>query len=295
MLKCLLSKAMSQRPITSFFKPNQSVKRKLSETQANGDSSDESAKQQKTLQQQSKQSTISTVCDLSEMIAKQSAKTSALSPNIGHTWFRALRSEFSKPYFQQLSTFLESERNSSTIYPPIEQVFSLTASHLPNYINFYNNFNLCLGLAFSVRKGVAAPPSLLNMFKELESDINGFKKPNHGDLTGWANQGVLLLNACLTVKAHNANSHSNKGWEQFTDAVIKWLNSNLSGVVFLLWGSYAQKKGSVINKKKHLVLQSAHPSPLSAYRGFLGCKHFSSANDYLKKNGHKAIDWNDLP
>ncbi|CAG2119709.1 unnamed protein product, partial [Medioppia subpectinata] len=244
------------KPITSFFKPNQSVKRKLSETQANGDSSNESvAKQQKTLQQQSKQSTISTistVCDLSEIIAKQSAKTSALSPNIGHTWFRALRSEFSKPYFQQLSTFLESERNLSTIYPPIEQVFSWTLmndiSHTKVVIlgqDPYHGPNQAHGY---VRKGVAAPPSLLNMFKELESDINGFKKPNHGDLTGWANQGVLLLNACLTVKAHNANSHSNKGWEQFTDAVIKWLNSNLSSVVFLLWGSYAQKKGSVINK-----------------------------------------------
>ncbi|XP_068710172.1 uracil-DNA glycosylase-like isoform X2 [Montipora foliosa] len=151
------------------------------------------------------------------------------------------------------------------------------------------------GLCFSVPPGVGIPPSLVNIYKELENDIDGFQAPKHGYLTGWAKQGVLLLNACLTVVASKANSHKDKGWEQFTDAVIRWINSNLTGVVFLLWGAYAQKKGSFIDKKKHCVLKAVHPSPLSAHRGFLGCKHFSQANQYLKKVGKKAIDWRSLP
>ncbi|XP_046851123.1 uracil-DNA glycosylase-like [Xenia sp. Carnegie-2017] len=137
--------------------------------------------------------------------------------------------------------------------------------------------------------------SLKNIYKEVQDDIPGFTIPTHGNLTGWAKQGVLLLNACLTVRANNPNSHKDQGWETFTDAVIKWINNNLRNVVFLLWGSYAQKKGACIDKKKHCVLKSAHPSPLSAYRGFFGCKHFSKANEYLKKMKITTIDWSSLP
>ncbi|KPM10904.1 uracil DNA glycosylase-like protein, partial [Sarcoptes scabiei] len=138
------------------------------------------------------------------------------------------------------------------------------------------------------------PPSLINIFKEVQNNYLDFIIPNHGDLTGWAKQGVLLLNACLTVQAHLANSHSNKGWEQFTDAVIKYLNDSFRNRVFLLWGNYAQKKGSFIDQRKHLILKTVHPSPLSASRGFFGCNHFKKANDYLIKNKIDPIDWNKL-
>ncbi|EDV22755.1 uncharacterized protein TRIADDRAFT_58651 [Trichoplax adhaerens] len=146
------------------------------------------------------------------------------------------------------------------------------------------------GLCFSVQKGVAIPPSLRNMYKELEQDIPEFQAPSHGDLTEWAKQGVLLLNACLTVRAGQPNSHKDKGWEKLTDAVIKWLSKNSRHIAFLLWGAYAQKKGASISKDKHLILKCAHPSPLSATR-FFGCRHFSKANEYLTKNGRKPIDW----
>ncbi|CAG2173837.1 unnamed protein product [Oppiella nova] len=298
MFKCLLTNKMSQKSITSYFKPNQSVKRKLTQNEDNGDISLNQDKDKQQRSQQQSVITTTTRYDLSDAIVKQCALTPVLSANIGHSWFRALKPEFSKDYFLQLSTFVVSERKSATIYPPIDQVFSWTRmtdiSHTKVVIlgqDPYHGPNQAHGY---VRKGVDCPPSLKNMFNELESDIPDFKRPKHGDLTGWANQGVLLLNACLTVRASNANSHSNRGWEQLTDAVIKWLNTNLSSVVFLLWGSYAQKKGSFIDKKKHLVLKSVHPSPLSAHRGFLGCKHFSLTNDYLKKNGKKVIDWSDL-
>lgn len=167
-----------------------------------------------------------------------------------------------------------------------------------------------------LQKGVNPPPSLRNMFKELKNDIPGFEEPKHGDLTGWAKQGVcvnckpevdvcpihfnvsiqvLLLNACLTVRASNANSHAGKGWEDLTDAVIKYLDKCCNNVVFLLWGAYAEKKGSVIQNKSHFVLRTTHPSPLSAHRGFLGCKHFSQTNAFLEKVNRKPIDWNHLP
>jgi uracil-DNA glycosylase len=151
------------------------------------------------------------------------------------------------------------------------------------------------GLCFSVRVGVQIPPSLRNMYKELMQDIDGFVPPDHGYLAGWAKQGVLLLNACLTVREREPNSHEGKGWERLTDAVIHWINDHCSGVVFLLWGAYAQKKGAFINQKRHCVLKTVHPSPLSASRGFFGCKHFSKANEYLEKNGGKEIDWKYLP
>ena len=137
--------------------------------------------------------------------------------------------------------------------------------------------------------------SLVNIFNELQTDIPNFKIPSHGDLTGWAKQGVLLLNSSLTVEASNPNSHQSIGWQNFTDNVIKWINDNLNHVVFLLWGSNAKGKTVLINKKKHLILTAAHPSPFSAHRGFFGCKHFSKANEYLKRNGKQIIDWNDLP
>eukprot|EP00795_Rhopilema_esculentum_P012093 gene12093-2693_t len=195
--------------------------------------------------------------------------TSGMLSQMGESWRIALNEEFSKEYFQKLKKFVDSERKTKTIYPP--------------------------GLCFSVKIGVPPPPSLVNIFKELKQDIDGFEIPDHGYLAGWAQQGVLLLNAVLTVVAHNANSHQGKGWERFTDAVIKKINSNLNGVVFLLWGAYAQKKGASIDKKRHCVLKGPHPSPLSAHRGFFGCKHFSQANEYLSKNGKKEIDWRYLP
>ncbi|KAK3094407.1 hypothetical protein FSP39_001334 [Pinctada imbricata] len=231
-----------------------------------------------------------------------SKKTDGLLINVGTSWYNALEPEFSKPYFTELSKFVASERSKKTIYPPADQVFSWT-----NYGDIkevkvvilgqdpYHGPKQAHGLCFSVQKGVTPPPSLENMYKELTTDIEGFKHPRHGTLIGWAKQGVLLLNACLTVRAHEANSHKDKGWEKLTDAVISWLNKNSIGIVFMLWGAYAQKKGAFIDKKRHHVLKSVHPSPLSAHRGFIGCKHFSQCNELLKKDGRKPIDWNRLP
>lgn len=222
--------------------------------------------------------------------------------SFGASWKKALAAEFSKEYFVKLTSFVKEERLNKTVYPPEKDVYSWTLQCDIHEIKVviigqdpYHGPRQAHGLCFSVPPGVAIPPSLVNIYKELENDIDGFQAPKHGYLTGWAKQGVLLLNACLTVVASKANSHKDKGWEQFTDAVIRWINSNLTGVVFLLWGAYAQKKGSFIDKKKHCVLKAVHPSPLSAHRGFLGCKHFSQANQYLKKVGKKAINWRSLP
>uniref|UniRef100_A0A8W8IXX6 Uracil-DNA glycosylase n=1 Tax=Magallana gigas TaxID=29159 RepID=A0A8W8IXX6_MAGGI len=234
---------------------------------------------------------------------KLAAKTSnGLLVDVGSSWFKALEPEFSKQYFTELSKFVMSERSKNTIYPPANDVFSWT-----NYCTIdkvkvvilgqdpYHGPKQAHGLCFSVQKGVPPPPSLQNMYKELTEDIPGFSHPGHGTLIGWANQGVLLLNACLTVRAGQANSHKDKGWEKFTDAVISWLNKNKKGLVFMLWGSYAQKKGAHIDKKKHHVLTGVHPSPLSAHRGYFGCKHFSKCNELLKKEGKSIIDWKHLP
>lgn len=155
--------------------------------------------------------------------------------------------------------------------------------------------SLLSGLAFSVPKGVAVPMSLINIYSELSNDISDFQKPPHGTLLGWAEQGVLLLNAVLTVRKNAANSHKDRGWEMFTDSVIKRISERCCGIVFLLWGAYAQKKEAIIDKKKHKILQCAHPSPLSASRGFFGCGHFSKTNEYLKSVGKKPIDWSHLP
>ncbi|XP_022091813.1 uncharacterized protein LOC110979932 [Acanthaster planci] len=220
---------------------------------------------------------------------------------IGESWAKALSAEFKKPYFTKLQNFVEKERLTKTIYPPANQVYSWTqlcSIHDVKVVILgqdpYHGPGQAHGLCFSVKKGVDPPPSLVNMFKELAADIEGFQIPHHGDLTGWAKQGVLLLNAVLTVQAHQANSHKDKGWEMFTDAVISWLNKHCDDIVFLLWGSHAQKKGTIINTKRHHVLKSVHPSPLSAYRGFFGCKHFSKTNEMLKKVGKTPIDWGNL-
>uniref|UniRef100_A0A3Q1EQQ8 Uracil-DNA glycosylase n=1 Tax=Acanthochromis polyacanthus TaxID=80966 RepID=A0A3Q1EQQ8_9TELE len=222
-------------------------------------------------------------------------------PGIGESWRKGLSAEFSKPYFKQLMNFVSDERKRGTVYPPAEQVFTWTQMCDIRDVKVvilgqdpYHGPNQAHGLCFSVKRPVNPPPSLENMYKELVSDIEGFQHPGHGDLTGWAKQGVLLLNAVLTVRAHQANSHKDRGWEAFTDAVVQWLSNNLEGLVFMLWGSYAQKKGAAINRKCHHVLQTVHPSPLSAHRGFFGCSHFSKANELLKKSGKSPIDWKDL-
>lgn len=222
--------------------------------------------------------------------------------HMGLSWKKALTAEFNKDYFKKLMNFVQFERKLHTIYPKESDVYSWTKHCDIKEIKVvvigqdpYHQPRQAHGLCFSVPDGVAPPPSLVNIYKELTQDIEDFNTPNHGNLTGWAKQGVLLLNACLTVRASQANSHKDKGWEQFTDAVIRWINLNRNNVVFLLWGSYAQKKGACIDKKRHCVLKSVHPSPLSAYRGFLGCKHFSKANEYLKSTKQEPINWADLP
>ncbi|XP_055080100.1 uracil DNA glycosylase a isoform X2 [Periophthalmus magnuspinnatus] len=228
--------------------------------------------------------------------------SSGLTPlGFGESWRKSLSAEFCKPYFKQLMAFVSEERKRHTIYPPAEEVFTWTQMCGIQDVKVvilgqdpYHGPNQAHGLCFSVKRPVSPPPSLENMYKELEADIDGFTHPGHGDLTGWAKQGVLLLNAVLTVRAHQANSHKDKGWETFTDSVVQSLSKNLSGVIFMLWGSYAQKKGAAIDRKRHHVLKTVHPSPLSAHRGFFGCKHFSKANELLVKSGKSPIDWKAL-
>ncbi|XP_055407050.1 uracil-DNA glycosylase [Bubalus kerabau] len=219
----------------------------------------------------------------------------------GESWKKHLSGEFGKPYFIKLMGFVAEERKHYTVYPPPHQVFTWTQMCDIRDVKVvilgqdpYHGPNQAHGLCFSVQRPVPPPPSLENIYKELSTDIDGFVHPGHGDLSGWAKQGVLLLNAVLTVRAHQANSHKERGWEQFTDAVVSWLNQNAHGLVFLLWGSYAQKKGSAIDRKRHHVLQTAHPSPLSVYRGFFGCRHFSKTNELLQKSGKEPINWKDL-
>lgn len=222
----------------------------------------------------------------------------ALHENIGVSWFKALQNEFDKPYFKKLSTFVKEQRQSKTVYPPEDQVYTWTHHHTIRDTRVvvigqdpYHGPNQAHGLSFSVQKGIAIPKSLQNMYKELQSDITNYKHPGHGNLTGWSKQGVLMLNACLTVNKGEANSHQGKGWETFTDAVISWISKNVNhSVVFLLWGRFAQKKSSLIDKR-HKILTAAHPSPLSADNGFFGCKHFSKTNDYLRSQKMTEIDW----
>ncbi|KAK2721644.1 uracil-DNA glycosylase-like [Artemia franciscana] len=230
-----------------------------------------------------------------------SAKFSGLENHVGISWWQCLKTEVEKEYFKKLHDFVSKERKTKTIYPPEDQVFNWTKQCRLEEVRVviigqdpYHGPNQAHGLCFSVQNGVPPPPSLKNIFKELSSDIPGFKVPNHGNLSGWSKQGVLLLNACLTVRANQPNSHANNGWENLTDAVIKWISDNLDGVVFLLWGAYADKKAVIVNKEKHHLLKAPHPSPLSASRGFFGCKHFSKCNKLLEGNGKKPIDWNSL-
>ncbi|MBX2894361.1 MAG: uracil-DNA glycosylase [Cyclobacteriaceae bacterium] len=216
---------------------------------------------------------------------------------IAPSWKNHLDGEFKKDYFRQLIDFVRTEYKTQTVYPPGSEIFR--AFDCANFEDVlvviigqdpYHGAGQANGLCFSVRDGVTFPPSLRNIFKEIQNDL-GKPIPSSGDLERWAKQGVLLLNATLTVRASAAGSHQNKGWEQFTDAVIKTISANKSNVVFLLWGAYAQKKGEIIDRTKHLVLMSAHPSPFSADRGFFGNRHFSKTNEYLKSKGLKEIDW----
>jgi uracil-DNA glycosylase len=217
--------------------------------------------------------------------------------NIEESWEKALAAEFEKPYFAALTDYVRKEYASNTCYPPGSLIFNAFNLCPFNEVKVviigqdpYHEPNQAHGLSFSVKEGVKFPPSLDNIFKEVQANT-GAPRPESGDLTRWVKQGVLLLNATLTVRAHQAGSHQNKGWEEFTDAAIRALTTQRKGIVYLLWGSYAQKKGAIINRSENLVLQSAHPSPLSAYRGFFGNHHFSLANDYLAKQGKTPIKW----
>lgn len=213
------------------------------------------------------------------------------------SWRERLQSEFDAPYFALLTDFVRHEYATTRVYPPGSQMFAAFDACPFDKVKVvilgqdpYHEPGQAHGLCFSVNDGVPFPPSLQNIFKEIHDDI-GTPVPMSGDLTRWANQGVLLLNATLTVRAHQAGSHQNKGWEQFTDAVIHRLAQERENLVFILWGSYAQRKGEFIDRSRHLVLQSPHPSPLSAHRGFFGNRHFSRTNEYLTAHGIEPILW----
>jgi len=214
------------------------------------------------------------------------------------SWKEQLLPEFTKSYMLQLRAFLQQEQQKKkVIYPRGPEYFAALNSTPFARVKVvilgqdpYHGPNQAHGLSFSVRRGVAMPPSLQNIFKELQSDLK-VPMPEHGNLDHWSKQGVLLLNATLTVQAGVAGSHQNRGWEQFTDAIVDTLNRERDGLVFMLWGSYAQKKGAIIERKKHLVLEAPHPSPLAAHRGFFGCRHFSQANQYLMTHDQAPIEW----
>lgn len=218
-------------------------------------------------------------------------------------WHNLLADELDKPYFQKLQQFVDAERQTYTVFPPEEEVFSalkITPFEKANVLLLgqdpYHDNNQAHGLCFSVRPGIKPPPSLMNMFTELRTDV-GFRIPTNGYLVHWAEQGILMLNAVLTVRAHSPNSHKNHGWETFTDAIIRKVNAKESPVVFVLWGGYAQKKLALIDTSRHTIVQSAHPSPLSARNGFFGSRPFSSINRALRKADKPEIDWQipDIP
>ena len=215
-------------------------------------------------------------------------------------WDEILSEEFSSPEYLALREFLKTEYSSHTVYPSMYDIFNsmkITAFEKVKVVLLgqdpYHNEGQAMGLSFSVPDGMDIPPSLVNMYKELYAET-GIAPKKSGNLTGWAEQGVLLLNAVLTVRAHQANSHKNKGWEFFTDSIIKKISDKKENVVFLLWGANARSKKPLIDSKKHLILECAHPSPLSAYNGFFGCGHFVKANEYLKEHGVEPIDWSAL-
>lgn len=216
---------------------------------------------------------------------------------IEKSWQEVLQTEFDKPYFENLVGFVKQEYASRTIFPPAGQIFNAFNTCPFNNVKVvilgqdpYHGPGQAHGLCFSVNDGIQFPPSLQNIFKEITADL-GIPAPKTGNLTRWAEQGVLLLNATLTVRASQAGSHQGKGWEEFTDAVIKTISEKAENVVFILWGSYAIKKKSLINASKHCILTAPHPSPLSSYRGFFGCKHFSQTNTYLTSKSKTPIEW----
>ena len=216
---------------------------------------------------------------------------------IQNDWLEAVGSEFKKPYYSKLYAFVKEEYNTHVIYPPADDIFN--ALHLTPLSKVkvlilgqdpYHNAGQAHGLCFSVKPEVEAPPSLVNIYQELHDDL-GCRIPNNGYLVKWAEQGVLMLNTVLTVRAHQANSHKGQGWEQFTDAIIQAVNAQDRPVVYMLWGKPAQSKITMLTNPRHQILKAPHPSPLSAYRGFFGCRHFSKANEFLQANGVEPIDW----
>ncbi|KAI9545120.1 hypothetical protein NQZ68_039116 [Dissostichus eleginoides] len=299
---------IGQKTINSFFSP---VSKKRISKDVN--ESEKDAKHPKKPKSSAVESEVSSPApaplspDQLERIARNKRaamerRTSAQTPpGFGESWREGLSEEFEKPYFKTLMDFVSKERTSCTVNPPAEEVFTWTQMCDIRDVKVvilgqdpYHGPDQAHGLCFSVKKPVRPPPSLENMYKELVTDIEGFQHPRHGDLTGWSEQGVLLLNAVLTVRASNANSHKDRGWETFTDAVVQWLSNNQEGLVFMLWGAYAQKKGAAIDRERHHVLQAVHPSPLSAHRGFFGCSHFSKANELLVQSGKSPINWKSL-
>lgn len=217
--------------------------------------------------------------------------------DLDESWLKYLRPEFDQKYMSDLRNFLKEENRTQKVFPPMKKLFSalnLTVFEQVKVVILgqdpYHGMGQANGLCFSVEKGVPIPPSLQNIYKELKSDLN-INTPSHGDLTSWAKQGVLLLNNVLTVREGSAGSHHDKGWEIFTDKIVELLNKEKSHIVFILWGTAAQKKGSLVDRKKHYVISTAHPSPLSAYRGFFGSKPFSKTNEYLEKKQISPIDW----
>ncbi len=220
-----------------------------------------------------------------------------VKPVIEESWRKVLAPEFNAPYFLALKKFLIEEKKKYLVYPPGPQIFSafnLTPFHKVKVVLLgqdpYHGPGQAHGLCFSVNKGVPKPPSLVNIFKELQADL-GVPVPVNGNLEAWGTRGVLLLNATLTVRARSAGSHQNRGWEVFTDAAIRTLSEKRTGLVFLLWGSYAQAKEEMIGREKHHILKAPHPSPFSAARGFFGCRHFSATNKLLMREGQEGIDW----
>lgn len=220
-----------------------------------------------------------------------------MNVRINEAWRELLQSEFDKPYFEELVHFVRSEYATHTVYPSGGNIFRALDKCPPESVKVviigqdpYHGEGQANGLCFSVNDGIPFPPSLRNIFKEINADL-GKPIPTSGNLDRWAEQGVLLLNATLTVRAHAAASHAGHGWEQFTDAVVRKLTCRRSGIVYLLWGAYAQRKGAIVDTSSNLVLRCAHPSPLSAHNGFFGSRHFSQANAYLRANGKEEIDW----
>lgn len=218
-------------------------------------------------------------------------------PDIESSWYEVLKQEFEEPYFYEIKSFLIQEKRQYIVYPPSQLIFNafnLTPFDKVKVVILgqdpYHNVGQAQGLAFSVPNGIMPPPSLKNIFKELQSDI-GMPIPTNGNLESWAREGVLLLNSCLTVRANNPASHQGIGWQRFTDAAINALSEKKEHIVFLLWGNYAIAKEKLIDTRKHLVLKTVHPSPLSANRGFFGCRHFSQTNTYLSSNGISPIKW----